>query len=188
MAFYKNLAGQKIAVYAHDTSADAAKTGDAANITAQISKDGGETAATNDTNPTELDATDAPGVYLFDMTQAESNADLLVLAAKSSTSDILLDPVIIYTVPGGFKASATAIVRGTVSNAVAAPTATVFYSDDITEETADHYIGRVVIFTSGNLLHQAAPITDYALDTAEGKFTVKAMTEAPANDDTFIIL
>lgn len=99
MAIYKNIASQKIAVYAHDTAADAPKTGDAANITAQISKDGGTTAATNDTNPTELDATDAPGIYLFDMTQAETNADLIVLQADSSTADISIEPVIIYTLP-----------------------------------------------------------------------------------------
>ena len=34
MALYKNVASQKLAVYAYDTSADAPKTGDAANITA----------------------------------------------------------------------------------------------------------------------------------------------------------
>ncbi|MBD3297880.1 MAG: hypothetical protein GF341_04430 [candidate division Zixibacteria bacterium] len=100
MAIYKNVASQKIAVFAYDSTDGSAKTGDAANITAQISKDGAATAATNDTNPTELDATDAPGIYLFDMTQAETNADLIVLAAVSSTSDILLDPVLVYTTPG----------------------------------------------------------------------------------------
>ncbi len=74
------------------------KTGDAANISAQISKDGAATAATNDVAPTELDAADAPGIYLFNMTQAESNGDLVILAAVSSTADIDLQPVIIYTV------------------------------------------------------------------------------------------
>lgn len=100
MALFKNVASQKVAVYAHDTANDVPKTGDAANITAQISKDGGATAASNDTNPTELDATDAPGIYLFDLTQAESNCDLFILFAKSSTADIQLEPVIIYTLPG----------------------------------------------------------------------------------------
>ena len=69
------------------------------NITAQISKDGAATAATDDTNPTELDATDAPGVYLFDLTQAETNADLVVVAPVSATADILIEPLIIYTEP-----------------------------------------------------------------------------------------
>lgn len=100
MAVYKNVSSQKIAVFAYDTANDTPKTGDAANITAQISLDGAATAATNDTNPTELDATDAPGIYLFNMTQAETNADLIILSAVSATSDISLEPVIIYTTPG----------------------------------------------------------------------------------------
>jgi len=98
MAIYKNKASQKVAVFAVDADG-AAKTGDAANITAQISLDGAACAATNDTNPTELDATDAPGIYLFDLTQAETNANLIVLAADSSTSGVVLRPVVIYTEP-----------------------------------------------------------------------------------------
>lgn len=96
---YKNVSSQKLAVFAWDAAAGAAKTGDSANITAQISKDGAACAASNDTNPTELDSTDAPGVYLFDLTQAETNADLIVFQAASSTSDIEFRPVVIYTDP-----------------------------------------------------------------------------------------
>ena len=94
---FKNTASQKIPVLAWNTITDEPKTGDAANITAQISKDGAATAATNDTNPTELDATDAKGVYLFDMLQAETNADLVVLSPVSSTAGIQLTPVFIFT-------------------------------------------------------------------------------------------
>ena len=100
MAIYKNVASQKLAVYAYDSTDASSKINDQASITAQISKDGAATAATNDTNPTQLDATDAPGIYLFDMTQAETNADLIILFAKSSTSNILLEPLTIYTTPG----------------------------------------------------------------------------------------
>jgi len=94
----KNVASQKVAVYAWDTVNRVAKTGDAANITGQISKDGGAAAATNDTNPTELDATNFPGVYIFDMTQAETNADLVILQAKSSSTGISILPVLIYPI------------------------------------------------------------------------------------------
>lgn len=94
---FKNVASQKIAVYAWDNANGVPKTGDAANISAQISIDGGVTAATNDVAPTELDATDAPGIYLFDMEQAETNGDLIILSAVSSTADIDLQPVILYT-------------------------------------------------------------------------------------------
>ena len=96
---YKNTTGQKIACYAWDGAAGTAKTGDAANITAQISIDGAATAATNDVSPTELDAADAPGIYIFDLTQAETNGDMIVIAPVSSTPDITIRPIISYTNP-----------------------------------------------------------------------------------------
>jgi len=99
MALYKNVASQKIAIFAWDTANGTEKTGDAGNITAYISKDGAAMAQTNDVNPTELDATNAPGVYIFDLTQAETNCDLFILFAKSSTSNVKIEPVMIYTVP-----------------------------------------------------------------------------------------
>ena len=107
---FKNVASQKIAVFAWDNANGLPKTGDAANISAQISIDGAATAATNDVAPTELDATDAKGVYLFDMLQAETNGDLIILSAVSATADIDLLPVIIYT---------QTVMRGTDSAALA---------------------------------------------------------------------
>lgn len=77
---------------------------------------------------------------------------------------------------------------GTIDTAGFAPTTTEFEADDITEATADHYNGRVIIFTSGALQYQATSITDYALSGGRGHFTVPALTEAPANNDTFIIV
>lgn len=97
MPFYKNTASQKIFIYAWDRINDRGKIGHAANITAQISKDGGPAAATNDTNPTELDAADHPGVYCFDTIQSETDADVIILSAVSSTDDVWIDPVIIHT-------------------------------------------------------------------------------------------
>lgn len=84
--------------------------------------------------------------------------------------------------------SAGVILPGTVSNAVLTPTTSAFAADDITEATADHYIGRAIIFTSGALLGQGCRILDYALVSGEGNFTVSTLTEAPANDVTFIIV
>ena len=95
---YKNVASQLIPIFAWDSAAGTPKTGDAGNITAQISIDGGATAATNDVNPTELDATDAPGTYLFSMTQAETNGNLIIVSAVSSTADVDILPVHIYTI------------------------------------------------------------------------------------------
>jgi hypothetical protein len=83
--------------------------------------------------------------------------------------------------------SAGQIIPGTIDTTVA-PSTTEFEADDITEATADHYNGRVVIFTSGVLAGQATSISDYALAGGKGHFTVVAMTEAPGNNDTFIIV
>lgn len=87
-----------------------------------------------------------------------------------------------------------AIIPGTVDTATNAhtPTTTEFQADDITEATADHFAQsgneRGVIFTSGALLGQYAKITGYELVGGIGQFTVQAMTEAPANNDTFLII
>jgi len=59
--------------------------------------------------------------------------------------------------------SADVIIPGTVdtSTNTHTPTTTEFQADDITEATADHFNGRIVIFTSGVLDGQATDITDY---------------------------
>jgi hypothetical protein len=84
--------------------------------------------------------------------------------------------------------SAGQMVTGTVSHDNTAATTTVFYCDDITEATADHYKSRLVYFTSGALAGQFTDITAYALVSGEGKFTVTALTEAPADNVTLIIV
>ena len=88
---------------------------------------------------------------------------------------------------------ATACITGKVFNdgGTYAPTnsgALVFYSDDVVEATADHYNGRVVIFTSGAMLGQALAITDYAKVASYGKFTCSVATELPADDVTFVVV
>lgn len=128
------------------------------------------------------------------MVGTDSAALASVLGAAVGAS-ISVDIAAIKTVSDAVKvvtdnlaSSATTIVSGTVSHDNTAATTTVFFSDDITEATADHYNGRIVIFTSGALQNQASDITDYALDTGEGKFTVTALTEAPADNVTFVIV
>ena len=93
-----------------------------------------------------------------------------------------------HVTQGTYGESFGVIVKGTVSNAVTTPLATEFAADDITEATGSHYNGRTIIFTTGALAGQATDITAYSLVSSEGKFTVTALTEAPANDDQFIII
>jgi len=96
----KNVASQKFVVFAFDITTGAAKTGDAANITANIKKDYGTAAATNDVNPTETE----DGYYQFDATQAETNADAIQVLPQSSTADIqvISVPGVIFTTPANF--------------------------------------------------------------------------------------
>lgn len=97
----KNVASQKWRVFAFDNNGDPV-TGDAANITAKIAKDWGTATATNDVNPTEVE----DGYYLFDLTQAETNANVLDLYPESSTANTYVIGVTgtIYTVALNFSA------------------------------------------------------------------------------------
>jgi hypothetical protein len=67
-------------------------------------------------------------------------------------------------------------------------TTTAFETDEITTATADHWIGRRVYFSDGTLAQQGARITDYALASGRGHFTVETLTSAPANGVAFIII
>jgi hypothetical protein len=101
----------KIMVFAFDTTTNLAKTGDAANITAYISKDYGGVTVLGDTSATEMDATNAKGYYLFDVTGTEMTADVVMISAKSSTANIAVigAPAVIYTRPAtGWLAPTTA--------------------------------------------------------------------------------
>jgi len=65
------------------------------------------------------------------------------------------------------------------------PTTTVIQTD-LAETQDDIYIGRTIIFTSGNARGEASDITDYVGST--GTLTVTLLANAPAATDTFIIL
>lgn len=79
------------------------------------------------------------------------------------------------------------MVRGTVDTTAFTATTTIFESDDVTTAAADHYNKRTVAFTSGTLQFQAREIEDYVVTGGRGRFTVSALTSAPANNVTFVI-
>jgi len=97
---FKNVAASFI-VFAFDATTNVPKTGDAANITAYVAKDYGTVTVLADTSATEMDATNAPGYYLFAAAQGETNGDCLLVSAKSATANIkvLGAPAVIYTRP-----------------------------------------------------------------------------------------
>ena len=85
-------------------------------------------------------------------------------------------------------AAKLALSSGTIvaGAAEAGTLATTQMTSDLTEATDDHYIGRIIIWTSGVLQNQATDITDYS--GATGLLTFTATTEAPTAADTFIIV
>lgn len=97
MSLQKNVASQKWIVFAFDRTDNTPVSGDAAQITANLRLDGGAANAVDDTNPTELE----DGFYVFDITQAESNADLILMTPESSTGDVQ-----VIGVPGAVYTSA----------------------------------------------------------------------------------
>jgi hypothetical protein len=92
----KNQPGQSITLLAIDTLTGTPKTGDAANLTAYVSKDDGTVTALADTTALQLNATNAKGLYSWSLTQAETNGDKLVFSGKSTTLDVELVPEVVY--------------------------------------------------------------------------------------------
>lgn len=76
-------------------------------------------------------------------------------------------------------------VAGRVNDASA--TTTDFDTDGFTEASDDHFNRHLLVFTSGNLLGQGRPIYNYTGSGQNVAFD-RAFTEAPANNDEFVIL
>ena len=99
MIVVKNTASQKVRVQAIDRSTGGPKTGDAANITVYVNKDWAGANSLTDTSATEISSSNDPGSYLFDLTQAETNATVLGFSGKSSTSNVDIVPFTVKTSP-----------------------------------------------------------------------------------------
>lgn len=69
----------------------------------------------------------------------------------------------------------------------AAATTTDFDVDGFTEATDNHFNGSVMVFTSGALAGQARVITDYT-GTGQNCVFGEAWTDAPADNDDFVIM
>lgn len=84
--------------------------------------------------------------------------------------------------------SADTMVTGTVDDTAFAPTTTEFETSSVTEATADHFNGARIIFVDNALQFQRSVVTDYQLTGGRGHFTVRALTEAPQNTWSWILV
>lgn len=104
------------------------------------------------------------------LSSGNMKADVVALSGSTDAADQL-------------ERSAKTIVDGL---AEAGTLSTTQMSTDLTEATDDHFNGRIIIWTSGALTHQASDITDYV--GVNGVLTFTAVTEAPSATDSFIIV
>lgn len=82
-----------VSYVAWDTSANTPKSGDLANHTLRWVKDGTASAPTN--SASEIDPTNAPGVYKLTLTGTETTCDVGTLCGKSSTANVVIIPITI---------------------------------------------------------------------------------------------
>jgi hypothetical protein len=121
MILYKNVASQKLPIYAYVLATGAPVTGHASDITCQISKDYGSHAATGTAHPTELDSTNLPGWYYFPLTQAETNCDCLIASpVDGNVSPAIIQPVKIETLKVTANGNLLASLQEVLTTAVTA--------------------------------------------------------------------
>ncbi len=88
-----------------------------------------------------------------------------------------------HTTAGTYGESHAGIVSGTAQTGTLSTTQ---MSSNLSEATNDHYIGRTIVWITGNLAGQASDVTDYT--GSGGILTFTAVTEAPANGDRFVLV
>lgn len=121
-----------------------------------------------DTIDTVVDAIKAKTDSLTFTTANQVDANALAISGSTTAATNLEE-------------GAEALVPGTC----AASSTTTTINTNLTETTDDHYNGRVITFVSGDLTGQSTNITDYNGTTKA--LTVTALTEAPAENDAFVI-
>lgn len=147
---YRNIAGV-VEFLAVDTATGLPKTGDAANITAYVSIDGGAVTALGDTSASELSSTNAKGVYRFDHTAAEANGKHLLFSAKSSTSGVEVEPLEVWTrTPPLAIGTAQAGAAGSITLAAGESSVTDFFKQCIAKIVAGTGIGQARLITAYN--------------------------------------
>lgn len=96
-----------ISITAITASTGLEKTGDSANISVRLIKDGTSGARHDATAITEVDATNASGEYSVVLDATDTNANAITVKGKSATSGVTIMPVKIITEQGRLDAAIT---------------------------------------------------------------------------------
>lgn len=136
----KNVTGQKWVVFAFDRTDNTPKTGDAANITANLRIDAASANAVDDTNPTELE----DGYYYFNLVAAETNGDYILISPESTTADIQ-----VIGVPGAVWTTESPTLLAALQTTLDSIIATGVVSTAVTSGSYDYSL------TAGNIILEA---------------------------------
>jgi hypothetical protein len=98
----RNFAGQSIGLYAFDATTQTPKTGDAANIQGFWNPEWIGTVPLASPNATETDAVHAPGWYQFDVAQSETDEDVVLFTAVSTTPNVVIPGMLVTLTPKDF--------------------------------------------------------------------------------------
>jgi len=144
-------------------------------------------------NTTNNPAHEGNGIWSLALVAAETQGTRIAISIIDAGSDVEDQAIICNTIMSGQINATKGIITGEVDDTTFTPTTTALEgfrtSPNLTEEaTADHYNGRLILFTSGALLGQMSDVTDYVLANSLEKFTYSALTEAPSDGDTYVIL
>ncbi len=175
-------------------SQDFAATGDWTPATGdtKISKDGGNFANTTN-NPSAVGGTGSVG-WTLTLTATEMQAgEINIQIVDSATKTVDDQYLTVTTLLGGQLAATMGIIVGEVDNTDITASTTVLeglrIAPNVTEETtADHMIGRLILFTSGAALGELTAITDYALANNKEFYTYDAIISTPEDNATYVIL
>lgn len=121
-----------------------------------------------------------------ELTTAQGVITALLPAALTGDGNMKVDVLAISgdtTAADRLEALMDGIIVAQVNDAGASTTS--FVADGFTEATNDHFNGRLITFLTGALAGQQTAITDYV--GATQTLTVTALTEAPAENDFFIV-
>lgn len=154
-----------------------------------IIKDGGSSSLCTNTVTYE-----GNGMWSLVLTATEMQATRICVSIIDAATKAVEDQgLVICTQFSGQLEASQGIIIGEVDTVTFTATTTALegfrLSPNTTEETtADHYNGRLLLFTSGNCLGQMTDITDYVLANSKEKFTYSEMTDAPADGDRYVVL
>jgi len=156
---------------------------------ADLIKDGGSTAQATNTIASEGDV-----IWSLVLTAAEMQAKRICVSIVDAATKAVEDNVlIIHTGFSGQLEGSEGIIIGESDNATFTATNAIMealtLSPNTTEEaSADHFNGRLILFTTGALLGQMTDITDYELANSKTKLTYTAVTEVVPDNTRFVIL